>query len=416
VASTSTTGLPSPTALAFGDSQDIYVNYIGGTDTLTFIPSGAGKSIDYGTTGGAQTTNTWWDAAGDYIRQVPTFGQVNVDSNLSMDAASTMYFGATVPGAPADGCSLHGSAHSLSLNCLDADEYFVFGDNAQALDVGFWGENGAGADGEELFWDYSESALAFYRSAKEYFTDDTRSCFGTGGGLAAPDVCTEWDTAPAPDVLFTDPSNGASITWQLGTAAANHGVTLDIGDPATAAVRINGNATASQTIQYMLAARPVETVFLPGGSFQPALHAPAITSVMGGNGTMYGLESPNANAHSIQSIWTVPKWVDTAVNVTGYVNYACDTTGVTTWTVNYAAMTPDTTATNTAGADDTSSVDTTTINEYFNSSGDAFVVAAASLDNTKPLRLTVTRDVADANGGDCSIYGVTLLVTRKYAD
>jgi hypothetical protein len=99
------------------------------------------------------------------------------------------------------------------------------------------------------------------------------------------------------------------------------------------------------------------------------------------------------------------------------VIYSCDNTGNVAWTLNYLAIDPGTTTTAGAGTDDASVNGTAVANRIYVSS-DPNVIDKASIvvANERPIRLTITRDVADANVGNCIFYGADLFVTRAYMD
>jgi hypothetical protein len=398
--------------IVFGTGLDTRIYYDGGGNIWNFYNSNVAASVKWGQSSDGMDQTWYGDAVGDYMQFLSATETLLLeDGVVSLSPMTPLFFGATNVETPADGFNIMASDGThLDIATTGGGGLVTFGYDGVAAaaadtDVGFQGAGGLG-----LQWNYGNNALSFVNgtSAHAHFEDDTT--LGFGNSDAAPDVKFSWRAAGG---LLADPGNAANADLQLGTAAATHQMTLTLGDPATKAIRFTPNGTAPAQAEYLVV-KPTELVSIPGHSFFPGVHAPVVGLLAGA--TTYGWLIPDADSHSIQTMWTPPAWVDAAADITGKVIFSCDNTGEVVWTVNSTLMGLGTTNDTVAGTND-ATANTCAVADRIYGSSDPFTIAAVEVVTSAetPIRITITRP-ADTNGGTCAIYGVDLTVTRQYMD
>jgi hypothetical protein len=420
-------GNHSENVITWGDTKKINM-YHDGTDM--YIVSDWFETTSLVVGDGMWGTNfTWNPGGGVEWKLVNNGGMTNtyLQTNVTHNTGAGINFTYDVTTSPVvSGVKLEqngGTDLQIDSNAV-AGGAIVFGANNNPLDVSFSSMNG-GAFGQTMLWDWSENAMSFTDSdAKSWYTANAKTTFG--GTVGSPKYTLYADAGNILNVATGGAANGtlgaANGTLQIGMNAANTRITTNFGDVTTAGIQVVPTAAAGTQIQYMVQ-KPVERVFIPAGSFVPAVGVPTVTTSNGA----YGWEFTDATDKGAATFWQPPLWVDTAVNIEATALYSCASGGASiVLNLNYGKITPGTSLTNlsnVADVDDPQTIAVATANKFESNTaaGDLFTINAGTFSNAgfTPTQLVLTRTPGaggDNTTGSCWFYGLNLNVTRKYVD
>lgn len=402
--------------LIFGTDGDILINYTGMGDTLNIGQKAPGTgSITVGVDGKGIDTTWFTDTASSLIKMDQVNDQlVFTAANSHLQDTSRLIFGSGagmfITAAGDMNLSYAGGTETLSMQQVTPGTGTVeVGVNGKGITTTFFTETA----GSKIVIDQANERLSFNGVAGSWYADNATITWGNVVGT--PDMMASWNAT----TLLFDTGAAANAAVQFGTAAALHQVTVNFGDPATAAIEIDGNSTAGSQIEYK-AQFPVDKVFIPAGAFIPGTHDPVISKDTNLLGYGWNLikDGGLGHNHAIQTMWLPPIWMDTTIDVTAYIDYTCGALGATNWILNYLKITPGMTLTSAAGTDVLATDTPLAAMAYDSTIANKFTIPAATFSNSahRPVKLNLSRDDTDTNLGDCIVFGMTLEVTRKYVD
>lgn len=435
-------------ATAGGDIRQYHST---GSVGLVFDPAAAGQRVYFGAPGGAGPLDVQWipSAGATWLMDDDAGTDPYVyhdDVHLVLDQDSPIYFDPTALDVPTDGIAMHGDSAAASdklyIYALDgagtAGDVVIGYSGAADYGTNMTWHGSAGGAGAKMRWDYATSSLTFPSATSNSWYADN-AYIGWGNTQAAPDALLSWDATK----LFLDTGNGADITFQLGTAAANHKVATVFGDPATKGVTINPNtATENGRIAYNTV-MAMDYIWLPAANFvagtpnhnAAAGHAADVYSGRLGSSKMGGwiMDVNDAADDEIDTTWTPPTWVQGASDVTVKIVWATSAAEgacVLAWELCYLMLDVESAPGGRTGVNDAlTCVETDfTYNagaaSYEINRTASITIPAASVERAvstgrSPIAITIRHDDDDAQEtctSDIQVLGLEMNVARAYVD